>query len=255
MSISATNNIKLGLLFIKENYGGIWLMTLKVILTAIPFFITLGITFSIMSGLSTSSLVMAALINLAALVLPLLAATAMMVAMIRSIVFDEKLDTTIFSKLCDKTVLKVLMTELIISLLFLGVAVIIVGVTALIISSSEIMTLLLLSLPLMIPVFIYLILRLSLIPIGVAVGDIQCASEAFPKTKGQLFNVFKVSILVLLISTALQLMAQVPSLIMGAEGTMMATIGLILVFAALIIIVPLHNLGTIAISHLHKKIR
>ncbi|HBN22739.1 MAG TPA: hypothetical protein DD412_05830 [Holosporales bacterium] len=270
-------------------------MTLKVILAAVPLFITLGITLFMIfgssllmgvttmemvppmadtaqmmgsppalptggeiSGLSTGGMIVAGLINLVALILPLLAVTAMMVAMIRSIVFDEKLDTTIFSKLCDKTVLKVFMTELIISLLFLGVAVIIVGATTMITSQSgseAMLQGLLFSLPIMVPVFIYLILRLILIPVGVAVGDIQCVSEALPKTKGQLFNVFKIFLLVFLISIALQLMTQIPTFIMGMEDAAMAMVGLILLLAALIIVVPLQNIGTVAISHLYKKIR
>ena len=297
MAISSTNNVKLGLIFIKENFGGIWLMTLKVILAAIPLFITLIITLAMMFGtdflslsnvaatggllpgidfispmetlpvipadtgvigLSMGGIIIAGLINLAALILPLLAVTAMMVAMIRSVVFQEKLDTTIFSKICDKMVLKVFMTELIITLLLTGIMVIIVGAATLLTSSSgsEAMYLgLLFSLPVLIPAIIYLILRLSLIPIGVAVGDIQCASEAFPKTKGQLFNVFKVFVLVFLLSIIFQLMTQIPTFIMGIEGSAMSMVGFILLFAAMIIVVPLHNIGTTSMSHLYKKIR
>lgn len=297
MAISSTNNVKLGLIFIKENFGGIWLMTLKVILASIPLFITLIITCAMMFGsdflvlsdlpavgitppvgettqmmgsppvmpmdagissLSMGGIIIAGLINLAALILSLLVFTAMMVAMIRSVVFQEKLDTTIFSKICDKTVLKVFMTELIITLLFTGVIVIIIGAATLLTSSSgsgAMLQGLLFSLPVMIPAIIYLALRLSLIPIGVAVGDIQCASEAFPKTKGQLFNVFKIILLAFLISIVLQLMTQIPNLIMGIEGAAMSIVGFILLLAALIITVPLHNIGLVSLSHLYKKIR
>lgn len=297
MAISSTNNVKLGLIFIKENFGGIWLMTLKVIFATIPLFITLIITFATLFGsdflalsdlpaigvtppvgeatqmmgsppaipadpgissLSAGSIVIAGLINLIALILPLLAVVAMMVAMIRSVVFDEKLDTAIFSKICDKTVLRVFMTEIILSLLFLGVFVIIVGAATLLTSSSGSEAMfqgMLFSLPVMIPAIIYLGLRLSLIPIGFAVGDIHCASEAFPKTKGQLFNVFKVFLLVFLISIAIQLITQIPTLIMGIEGTAMSMIGFIFLLAALIVAVPLHNIGLVSLSHLYKKIR
>ena len=277
MAISSTNNIKLGLIFIKENFGSIWLMTLKVMLTAIPLFFTLGFTVAglggldlltnitmsgepsapaigeAIAGLSTGSILIAVLINGIALLLPLLATMAMMVAIIRSIVFNEKLDRSILSKLCNKTVLRVFVTEIIIGLLFLVIGAILIGITSLAFASA--LQGLFFSFMIMIPVFIYLLLRVSLIPIGVAVGDIQSVSEALPKTKGQIFNVFKVFVLSFLISMGLQLLIRLSTLTMTMEGTGMMMIGTILLLVVFVIIVPFYQIGNTALSHLYKKIR
>jgi len=107
----------------------------------------------------------------------------------------------------------------------------------------------------MVPVFIYLLLRVSLIPIGVAVGDIQSVSEALPKTKGQIFNVFKVFVLSFLISMGLQLLIRLSTLTMTMEGTGMMMIGAILLLVVFVIIVPFYQIGNTALSHLYKKIR
>ena len=295
MAISSTNNIKLSLIFIKENFGSIWMMTLKVFLSLIPLLFTLGLTFAIVggaellstltsmgispnigeatqmmeapsvapmageiAGISTSTIIIAALINLVALILPLLAVTAMVVAMMRSVVFEEKLDTSIFSKLCDKNVIRVFITEIIIGLVFLGVTVIIIGATLMITSqpgSAGILQGLFFCAPILIPVIIFFALRIALIPVGIAVGDIQCASEAFPKTKGQLFNVFKIGLLAFLVSIVVQIITQIPVELTNNENTMVSMIGLILLFAAMVVAVPLYHIGSIALSHLYKKIR
>jgi len=182
----------------------------------------------------------------------------MAVAMMRSVVFEEKLDTSIFSKLCDKNVIRVFITEIIIGLVFLGVTVIIIGATLMITSqpgSAGILQGLFFSAPILIPVIIFFALRIALIPVGVAVGDIQCASEAFPKTKGQLFNVFKIGLLAFLVSIVVQIITQIPVELTNNENTMVSMIGLILLFAAMVVAVPLYHIGSIALSHLYKKIR
>ncbi|NCT08299.1 MAG: hypothetical protein GW769_16270 [Alphaproteobacteria bacterium] len=252
-------------------------MTFKVMLTAIPLFFTLGFTVAALggldlltnitmsgeppapaigeaiAGLSTGSILIAVLINGIALLLPLLATMAMMVAIIRSIVFNEKLDRSILSKLCNKTVLRVFVTEIIIGLLFLVIGAILIGITSL--AFASVLQGLFFSFMIMVPVFIYLLLRVSLIPIGVAVGDIQSVSEALPKTKGQIFNVFKVFVLSFLISMGLQLLIRLSTLTMTMEGTGMMMIGAILLLVVFVIIVPFYQIGNTALSHLYKKIR
>ncbi len=276
MSISSTNNIKLGLRFIKDNFFGIWSMTLKVILSALPLLIPLGVLMVTMlvpektlaanlSALSAGDITIAITVSLLLLAFPLLALSAMVVAIVRSIVFNEKLNTAIFSKLFDKKTVRVLAAILLIDLVILASVVIIIGIALLLSVGSLFIPLSMNPMALMMPLFFtilvlipvvtYLIVRFSLIPIGVAVGDIQSISEALPKTNGHLWNVFKVLVLATLISIGLQLIMEIPTLLLSEGNEIVTLIGITIMVVFLIIIVPIAQIGTTALSHLYKKIR
>ena len=268
MSISSTNNIKLGLRFIKDNFFGIWSMTLKVILSALPLLIPLGVLMVTMlvpektlaanlSALSAGDITIAITVSLLLLAFPLLALSAMVVAIVRSIVFNEKL--------FDKKTVRVLAAILLIDLVILASVVIIIGIALLLSVGSLFIPLSMNPMALMMPLFFtilvlipvvtYLIVRFSLIPIGVAVGDIQSISEALPKTNGHLWNVFKVLVLATLISIGLQLIMEIPTLLLSEGNEIVTLIGITIMVVFLIIIVPIAQIGTTALSHLYKKIR
>ena len=141
MSNSSVSNIKSGLIYIKNNFGALWLMTFKVGLMVIPLmliggasiisligldnlFMTypsavyagvahmsgfMGLMSGMMENIYTTSIIYTVLAGIGFLLAPLplmLAGSAMGVSVIRSIVLNQPLNTAIFSKLFDKTVLK-----------------------------------------------------------------------------------------------------------------------------------------------------
>lgn len=274
MSISSTHNVKLGLYFIKSNFGALWLMTLKVIITALPVLPVFiwGLTemhlynrtFAVsLTFLSAGEIILISTVLLLSLVPPLLAFCALSVALTRSIVFEEKLNTAIFSKLFDKTVLKVFLVNTLIVLSFVITIVLIIGFFVFLeaAASKEMdppmnpinsMTYIFLSIVPSIFAITYLILRFSLIPLGIATGDINSLSGAFSKTKGQLWTVFKILLWVISITLTLNLTGEIPIFLLSTDNMLVRGI---LLAILLILSVPLYHIGTIALSYVYKKIR
>ncbi len=199
-----------------------------------------------LSHISMASMTFAGIGSLLGFLLVMLASSAMIVAMIRGIVLDQPLDTSIFSKMFNKMVLRYFAAILFISLVVFGVMAIVVALGFMVHPSAFVLSL----------VVIYLGLRLALIPHGVAVGDINSISDACKKTKGQMWNVFKVAFLSLLVLIVFQLVMQALAFAFGmVGGTISAILTAVLLIAAIIILVPLQQVMTTALAHLYKVIR
>lgn len=205
-----------------------------------------GMMLDKLSNISVASMTFAGIGSLLGFVLVMLASSAMVVAMIRSIVLDQPLDTSIFSKMFDTMVLKYFGTVLII-MLIIGLVMAVVAALGFFVHPSAFVLAL---------VGIYLGLRMALIPYGVAVGDINSLSEACEKTKGQIWNVFKVLVLSALVLLVFQLIIQALTFVFGMiVGTISGILLVLTMIGSLIILVPLQQIVTTSVAHLYKAIR
>ncbi len=301
MSISSRSNVKSGLMYIKDNFGGLWIMLLKIFLSAIPFILIVGVSVvglmgfgsmmdmmsqggvgaamgtdmipsvmgavpdashmgSMMTGpsamnpamleklqsISMGEITVAGFGSLLGFLLVMLAGTAMMVAIIRSIVLDQPLETSIFSKLFDKTVLKVFGTVV---LIYFVIGLVTAAIVALGFATHP-------SAFILMFISLYLMLRLALIPVGVAVDDINSLSDACCKTKGQVWNVFKVILLSILIIAVFQIILSILGTGLGAiGGAVGGVLMLILMVTGLVIMMPLQQLLITSMAYLYKAIR
>ena len=259
MSISARAHVKNGLCFIKKNFGALWLMVLKVFVSLIPLGIIIGgSVFSLIEGKLENLMAVdpsnIGILNFVAALLALLftflVSSAIGVAIVRSVVLEEPLDTRIFSKIFDKIVLKYLA----VSILILLVMMLTMGLSFAMVMVSGVpmyIGLFLIAAPIL-----YLLFRLALITYGVAMGDITSFSGAFKQTAGQVWHVFKVSVLAFLVVVLCQLAVSGVIYLLGfVGGTASMVLTMLVFFVSFVIFLPLQFLWGASISTLYKNIR
>lgn len=192
---------------------------------------------------------------LAAIGVMFLATSAMLVNMTQSIISGSPLQTRIFSSLWDKRVKHYTGVSALLILSMIAFAVLFIGGLGILGLSQGVLVVV--ALPLIVVVVISVLMRMVLIFPAMAMGDKSsfkdALKDAFLKTKGQMWNVFKVFVLAQLVILLFQVL--VGGLEIGVVYLDSPGLAIVLSLVSLAITLPLSNLFMVSSAHLYKEIR